>query len=55
MKSTMIYKYKIVHITSAHSRHDQRIFLKECVSLVKYGYQIAQIVIDGKKDEIKDQ
>lgn len=55
MKSTMIYKYKIVHITSAHSRYDQRIFLKECVSLVKYGYQIAQIVADGKKDEIKDQ
>ncbi|HGJ5876900.1 MAG TPA: glycosyltransferase family 4 protein [Arsenophonus sp.] len=54
MKSTMICKYKIVHITSAHSRYDPRIFLKECVSLAKHGYQIAQIVADGKNDEIKD-
>ncbi|MDR5616631.1 glycosyltransferase family 4 protein [Arsenophonus sp.] len=51
----MIYKCKIVHITSAHTRYDIRIFLKECMSLAKHGYQIAQIVADGKKDEIKDQ
>ena len=45
---------KVVHLTSAHSRSDTRIFLKECSSLSKAGYEVTLIVADGKGDEIKN-
>lgn len=42
---------KIAHLTSAHSRFDTRIFLKECTSLAGAGYETHLIVADGKGDE----
>jgi len=43
---------KVCHMTSAHSRHDVRIFEKECSSLAKYGYDITLIVNDDIEDEV---
>lgn len=45
---------QVVHLTSAHSRYDTRIFLKMCVSLAGLGYDITLVVADGKGNEIKD-
>jgi len=45
--------YKITHLTSAHSRYDTRIFLKECSSLAKK-YRVNLVVADGKRDEVKN-
>lgn len=42
---------KIVHLTSAHTRTDTRIFLKQCVSLAGNGYQVSLVVADGNGDE----
>jgi len=46
-------KYNICHITTVHSRYDDRIFLKECISLAKE-YNVSLIVADGKGNETKD-
>jgi glycosyltransferase involved in cell wall biosynthesis len=35
---------KICHVTSAHQRTDDRIFLKECVSLAKAGFDVSLVV-----------
>ena len=43
---------KIAHLTSAHSRIDTRIFLKQCNSLAQHGYDTTLIVADGKGDEV---
>lgn len=40
----------VTHMTSAHTRNDPRIFLKECRSLAKK-YTVNLIVADGKGDE----
>ncbi len=45
---------KIVHITTVHKRHDVRIFRKECVSLVRAGYEVSLVVADGLGDEEKE-
>ena len=45
---------KVCHVTSAHQRYDGRIFRKECISLVKAGYDCYFIVNDNKPDEIKN-
>ncbi|WP_163575255.1 glycosyltransferase family 4 protein [Halomonas faecis] len=45
---------KISHLTSVHSRFDIRIFLKECVSLVKYGYTTSLIVAEGGANQAKN-
>lgn len=42
---------KIAHLTSAHTRTDTRIFLKQCVSLAANGYQVSLVVADGKGGE----
>lgn len=47
-------KNKIAHLTSVHSRDDIRIFLKECCSLARAGYDVSLIVADGKGDELKN-
>ena len=46
-------KLKIIHLTSAHSRNDTRIFIKMCSSLANQGHDISLIVADGQGDEIK--
>ena len=45
---------KIVHFSSVHSRYDIRVFLKECVTLAKNGYNVTYVISDGLGDEIKD-
>lgn len=45
---------KICHITSAHSRYDIRIFIKQCSSLANLGYETYLIVADGKGNEKKN-
>ncbi|MBR4330237.1 MAG: glycosyltransferase [Candidatus Riflebacteria bacterium] len=47
-------KAKIVHLTSAHTRYDIRIFLKICCSLANAGYDINLVVADGKGYEEKN-
>jgi glycosyltransferase involved in cell wall biosynthesis len=46
---------RIAHITSAHPRHDIRIFIKECCSLAAAGHDVSLIVADGKGEEIRNQ
>jgi glycosyltransferase involved in cell wall biosynthesis len=43
---------KIAHLTSAHPRHDIRIFVKECSSLAAAGHEVTLIVADGLGEEI---
>lgn len=43
---------RISHLTSVHSRHDTRIFIKQCCSLAKAGYSVSLIVADGNGNEI---
>lgn len=45
---------KVTHLTSVHSRYDTRIFLKECSSLVKSGFDVSLVIADGLPDEEKD-
>lgn len=45
---------KICHLTSVHPRLDTRIFLKECTSLARHGYQVSLVVADGKGDELRN-
>ncbi|ENR1369097.1 TPA: glycosyltransferase family 4 protein [Escherichia albertii] len=40
----------VVHLTSAHSRFDTRIYLKQCRSLSKHGFNVSLVVADGKGD-----
>ena len=43
-----------VHLTSAHTRYDTRIFIKMCSSLAAQGYSVSLIVADGKGNEVKN-
>jgi glycosyltransferase involved in cell wall biosynthesis len=45
---------KICHLTSVHKRHDIRIFMKECVSLTRAGFDVSLVVADGGEDEIRE-
>lgn len=45
---------KVCHVTSAHGRYDIRIFMKQCKSLAKHGYDATLLVNDDKEDEILD-
>lgn len=45
---------KIAHLTSAHSRYDTRIYLKQCRSLARVGYSVNLVVADGKGSEVRD-
>ena len=44
----------IVHVTTVHPRDDIRIFRKECVSLARAGYEVVQVVGDGRGDAVVD-
>ena len=43
---------KVYHISTVHKRYDGRIFKKECVSLMKAGFEVSLVVADGKGDEL---
>src|SRR5262245_18612010 len=45
---------RIAHLTSAHSRFDTRISLKQCRSLARAGFDTHLIVADGKGEETRD-
>jgi glycosyltransferase involved in cell wall biosynthesis len=45
---------KICHLTSAHSRSDTRIFVKQCRSLASHGYVVSMVVADNEGDEVRD-
>lgn len=47
-------RIKVCHITSAHSRYDVRIFMKQCRTLSEYGYRVTLLVNDDKDDETID-
>lgn len=42
---------RIAHLTSAHPRDDVRIFLKECLSLSRFGHAVTLVVADGLGNE----
>lgn len=42
---------KVVHLTSAHKRYDQRILWRECCSLQEHGYNVTLIVNDDQENE----
>ncbi len=44
----MHHAVRVVHLTSAHTRTDTRIFLKQCRSLQRSGYDVTLVVADGK-------
>lgn len=41
----------VLHVTSVHKRSDTRIFLKECVTLSGFGYNVHMLVSDGLGEE----
>ena len=42
---------RICHVTTVHSRYDNRIFQKECKSLVEEGYKVFLVVADNSINE----
>lgn len=45
-------KMKVCHVTSVHNRFDGRIFLKQCSTLAKNGYDVTLLCCDDKPNEI---
>ncbi len=43
---------KVVHLTSAHQRYDDRILWRECCSLCEHGYGVTLVVNDNLPDEM---
>lgn len=47
-------RLRICHLTTVHHRYDTRIYVKECRSLARSGFDVTLLVADGKGDEIQD-
>ncbi|MEI6385610.1 MAG: glycosyltransferase, partial [Spirochaetota bacterium] len=45
---------RVCQVTTVHGRYDTRIFLKECRSLSRAGYDVTLVVADGRGNESKD-
>ncbi|ENO85218.1 glycosyltransferase family 4 protein [Thauera aminoaromatica] len=45
---------RVAHLTSVHPRYDTRIFVKQCRSLARGGYEVYLVVADALPDETKD-
>ena len=43
---------KVAHITTVHRQNDNRIFYKECISLVSAGYDVSLIVAGGESKSV---
>lgn len=43
---------RICHVTSAHARHDPRIFVKQCSTLADAGYDVTLLVNDDLGNEV---
>ena len=41
----------VLHVTSVHKRSDTRIFLKECITLSVFGFNVHMLVSDGLGEE----
>lgn len=48
--TTSLRPARVVHVTTVHPRDDIRIFHKECRSLARAGYEVIQVVGDGRGD-----
>ena len=46
--------YKVTHISTVHKPYDTRIFVKECSSLAKLGFEVS-LLVPIEKPEIKNQ
>lgn len=44
----------IAHLSSAHPRHDTRIYFKQCRSLARHGYEVTLVVADGQGEADAD-
>lgn len=44
---------RIAHLTSAHPRHDVRIFVKQCRTLADHDYEVNLVVADNKGDALQ--
>lgn len=51
---TASHPCRIAHLTSVHPRHDTRIFVKQCRSLARHGYDVTFVVADGLGDARED-
>lgn len=51
--SACTWKLRVAHLTSVHPRYDTRIFIKQCCSLVRQGYDVSLVVADGRGDELQ--
>jgi len=47
-------KIKVCHVSTVHDRFDDRIFLKECVSLAKAGYEVFFVVQSPEAVTVED-
>ncbi len=47
-------KIKVCHVSTVHESDDARIFLKECVSLSEFGYEVFFVIKNPKKEVLQN-